>query len=93
MFVALEKIGNRAKAIGTNISDWVNESNPNHPSYQQKANIIIAASSAPYAANTIITKTIAPKLSPYLGRKIAQVVVQGVSSGTVGGAVEEGLRS
>ncbi len=89
----MEKIGNRAKAIGTNISDWANESNPNHPSYQQKANIVAAAASTPYAADTIITKTIAPKLSPYLGRKIAQGVAQGASSGTVGGAVEGGLRS
>lgn len=89
----IEKIGNKAKAVGTNVSNWINESNPDHKSYKEKANLIGALSTLPYGAGTAIAKSVTSKLTPHVGRKIAQSVADGLSGGAIAGTVEGALRS
>ena len=89
----LEKITNKAKAMGTNFSNWINETNPEHKSYKEKMNLIGALSTIPLGAGTIVAKTATSKLAPYVGRKIAQGIGDGISGGAIGGAVEGALRS
>lgn len=89
----LTNLGNKVKAAGSNFSDWINETNTNHPYYKQKTDLLLAAATLPFAPEFAITKAAATKLAPNVGRKIAQGVSKGVSSGTISGALEGGLRS
>jgi hypothetical protein len=83
----LQKFGRQIQAGLTNINDWINESDPNSEAYKQKANLVLGLSTMPIGGG-LLSNVGANLLKPYIGRKMAQTVAQGVGSGATGGAVE-----
>lgn len=91
--ISLENIAKRAKAIATNASSWINETNPESQAYKEKINAILTLETLPLGTSASLAKPVAQKLAPYVGRKIAQGVSQGLNSGAISGAFEGALRS
>lgn len=91
--ISLENIAKRAKAIATNASGWINETNPESQAYKEKINAILTLETLPLGTSAPLAKPVAQKLAPYMGRKMAQGVSQGLNSGAISGAVEGALRS
>ena len=87
------KLANKAKATATNISDWLNETNPNSEAYKQKVSAIVGLETLPLGLGRFATQGIAKGLTPYVGRKIAQNMATGASSGVAGGTVTGGLEA
>lgn len=83
----LQKFGRQIQAGLTNINDWINESDPNSEAYKQKANLVLGLSTMPIGGG-LLSNVGANLLKPYIGKKMAQTVAQGVGSGLTGGAVE-----
>lgn len=83
-----EKLARKAQAIGTNLSNWINEQNPNSEAYKQKANVVLGAVTMPIGAGAKATQAIAQPLKPYVGRQIAKMTAEGIGAGATGGAVE-----
>jgi hypothetical protein len=83
----LQKFGRQIQAGLTNINDWINESDPNSEAYKQKANLVLGLSTMPIGGG-VLSNVGANLLKPYIGKKMAQTVAQGVGSGATGGAVE-----
>lgn len=80
----VEKIGNRLKAIGSNVKDWFEETNPESEAYKQKANTILALETLPFGLGKTATQAIASKLTPALGRSVASATAEGLGAGLVG---------
>ena len=87
------KLANKVKATATNIGDWINETDPNSEAYKQKVSAIVGLETLPLGLGRFATQGIAKGLAPYVGRKIAQNMAQGIGSGVVGEAVTGGLEA
>lgn len=87
------KLANKVKATATNIGDWINETDPNSEAYKQKVSAIVGLETLPLGLGRFATQGIAKGLTPYVGRKIAQNMATGASSGLAGGAVTGGLEA
>lgn len=83
----VKKIGNKIKAAAFNTNRWLNETNPNSEAYKQKVNTILTLETLPFGAGRAATQWGASKLTPFLGKKIAQGIAEGAGSGLVGGGV------
>ena len=83
----LKKLGNNIRAGAMNFSNWINETNPDSEAYKQKVNTILALETLPMGAGKAATQWGASKLTPFLGKKIAQGVAEGVGAGAVSGGV------
>lgn len=81
----IKKIGNKIKAAAFNANRWLNETNPNSEAYKQKVNAILTLETLPLGVGKAATQWGASKLTPFLGKKIAQGVAEGAGSGLVGG--------
>lgn len=87
------KLAKKAKATAYNISNWLNETNPNSEAYKQKVGTVLGLVTAPLGLGATLTGGIAKGLTPYVGRKIAQNMAQGIGSGVAGGAIGGGAEA
>lgn len=91
-----ERLGRRIKGFGTNLSSWLNNENPESEDYKQKVALGAGLLTLPFggegfAASKVGTGLLG-KLTPFLGKKISQNVVQGMGAGGASGLVEGGIR-
>lgn len=84
----IDSISNQAKAVLTNAHTWLENSNPNSEDYKQKIGVALGLMTAPIGGSMALTNNIAKTLAPVVGKKIAQTMGAGASSGLVGGGVE-----
>lgn len=84
----IDRISNQAKAALTNARTWLENSNPNSEDYKQKIGVALGLMTAPISGSLALANNIAKPLIPYVGKKIAQTMGAGASSGLVGGGVE-----
>jgi hypothetical protein len=83
-----QKAGRKTKAALSNIGDWINEPNPESKAYKQKANTTLALATLPIGVSAKFAQPAVNALKPFVGRKIAQMSVQGAGAGLVSGGVE-----
>lgn len=89
----IQTIGRKFKAFGDNAYSWINNTNPESEAYKQKANLTLMAVTAPFGLGKAATQWGIGKLTPFLGKKIAQNVAEGAGSGLVSGGVYGGVNA
>jgi len=77
---------NQAKALGGNMKNWINETNPDTEAYKQKLYLSAVAASAPMSLGAVTTARIGQALTPFIGARLGQLTAQGISGGLASGA-------
>lgn len=82
----IDALAKKLKAFAINAERRINR--PTEEESKRDTNTIIALSTLPLGAGATATKAIATKLTPYVGRRVAKTMAQGIGAGAVGGGVE-----